>query len=222
MKRLALARTLLVLLLLCPTAHAADLAPGLAYVRAPAKTAKNGDTVQLPASGGSLILDLRRADDDTDLSAMVASLTAANRVPRRVILVLIAPETPASLRRIFETNRPSCITIGRADDSLKTDIAVTTTAEADEKAVAALASGTEPEKLIAENGDKPRFDESLLVREHAVGSEPSTSLDPEAKPADTASKPGDTVAPPAIADAVLQRAVQVYRGLVALKKIPAR
>lgn len=182
------------------TARAADLAPGLVYVRSSDATA-----IAKALESGSVVLDLRT----------VTEPVAPLRVPRtRVLLVLISPATPAA-------NLPGAITFGRAAPGFKTDIAVTVTAEADDKAVAALASGTEPEKLIVENGDKPRFDESLLVREHAAGAEPSTPPDPAAKPAD-APKPADTVAPPPVVDAVLQRAVQVYRGLVALKKIPAR
>ncbi len=175
------------------TAHAADLAPGLAYVRSADATviAKSLET-------GSVVLDLRT----------VTEPVKPLRVPRtRVLLVLVSPETPA-------VNLPGAITLGRAAPDFKTDIIVTTTAESDTAAVTALAAGTAPETLIIENADKPRFDESLLVREHQHGFTPS-------EPADPAAKSSDTPAPPVVIDAVLQRAVHVYRGLVAIKKIPA-
>ncbi|MEZ0217514.1 MAG: hypothetical protein ACAH89_10290, partial [Rariglobus sp.] len=175
------------------TAHAADLAPGLAYVRSADAT-----VIAKALESGSVVLDLRTVTDP------VKPL----RVPRtRVLLVLVSPATPAA-------SLPGAITFGRTAPDFKPDITVTTTVEADNKAVAALAAGTAPEKLIVENADKPRFDESLLVREHHTGAEPSAPADPAAKPADPAAQA------PAVVDAVLQRSVQVYRGLVALKKIP--
>lgn len=175
------------------TAHATDLAPGLAYVRS-----ADTQVIAKALESGSVVLDLRT----------VTEPVKPLRVPRtRVLLVLVSPATPAA-------NLPGSITFGRTAPDFKTDITVTTTAEADDKAVAVLAAGTAPEKLIVENADKPRFDESLLVREHQTGAEP-------AAPADPAAKPSDASTPPVIIDAVLQRAVHVYRGLVALKKIPA-
>lgn len=193
MSRLAV--LLALVLAFVTTTHAADLAPGLAYVRSADAT-----VIAKALEAGSVVLDLRS----------VTEPVKPLRVPRtRVLLVLVSPATPT-------VSLPGAITFGRTAPDFKTDITVTTTAEADDKAVAALASGTAPEKLIVENADKPRFDESLLVREHQTGAEPSTPADPTAKPADPAAQP------PAVVDSVLQRAVQVYRGLVALKKIPAR
>lgn len=193
MKRLGFLLSLI--LAFVATARAADLAPGLAYVRSADAT-----VIAKALEAGSVVLDLRT----------VTEPVKPLRVPRtRVLLVLVSPATPAA-------SLPGAITFGRAAPDFKTDITVTTTAEADDKAVAALAAGTAPEKLIVENADKPRFDESLLVREHQTGAEPSVPADPAARPADPAAQP------PAVVDAVLQRSVQVYRGLVALKKIPAR
>jgi len=176
------------------TAHAADLAPGLTYVR-------SADAVVIAKAleTGSIVLDLRTVTDE------VKPL----RVPRtRVLLVLVSPETPS-------VHLTGAITLGRAVPDFKTDLVVTTSAEAETLALNALAAGTAPETLIVENANKPRFDESLLVREHQTGAEPTAPSDPAAKPADPVAQP------PAVVDAVLQRAVQVYRGLVALKKIPA-
>jgi hypothetical protein len=185
---------LLLVLAFVATAHAADLAPGLAYVRSADTT-----VIAKALESGSVVLDLRT----------VTEPVAPLRVPRtRVLLVLVSPETPA-------INLPGAITIGRAAPDFKTDLTVTTTAEAETLALNALAAGTAPETLIVENADKPRFDESLLVREHQTGPESSS-------PAARAAKPTDAPAPPPVViDAVLQRAVHVYRGLVALKKIPA-
>lgn len=173
------------------TAHAAELAPGLAYVRS-----SDATVIAKALESGSVVLDLRT----------VTEPVAPLRIPRaRVLLVLVSPTTPA-------VNLPGAITLGRIAPDFKTDLVVTTTAEAENLALDALAAGAAPETLIVENTDKPRFDESLLVREHQTG---PSSAPPAGKPADA------PAAPPAVIDPVLQRAVHVYRGLVALKKIPA-
>lgn len=181
-------------------ARAAELAPGLAYLRT-----TESQAVAVALAKSSVVLDLRA---ETDAVAPV-------RVPKnRVLLVLVSPKTPA-------LNLPGAITVGRADPSLKLDLVVSTPAESDDKAVAALASGEAPEKLIVENAAKPRYDESRLVQEHRNGAA-ETPRDPapadEAKP--DAAKPA-APEPKPVFDAVLQRAVHVYRGLVVLKKIPA-
>jgi hypothetical protein len=183
------------------TSRGGELAPGLSYLR-------STDTAVIAKSleSGSVVLDLRT----------VTEPVKPLRVPRtRVLLVLVSPETPALLL-------PGAITLGRAAPDFKTDLTVTTTAEAETLALNALAAGTAPDQLIVENADKPRFDESLLVREHQTGSAgfPAGSEDP-ATPSAPDTTPPAPPAPPVVIDAVLQRAVHVYRGLIALKKIPA-
>jgi hypothetical protein len=186
----------LLALALIGTAHAAGLAPGLAYVRS-----TDAAVIAKALETGSVVLDLRT----------VTEPVKPLRVPRtRALLVLVSPDTPA-------VNLPGAITLGRAAPGFKTDLAVTTTAQAETLALNALAAGTAPETLIIENADKPRFDESLLVREHHTG---STGF-PDGSEDSPAAKPAAAPAPPGIIDPVLQRAVHVYRGLVALKKIPS-
>lgn len=196
-------RLVALFLFLRVAASAADLAPGLSYLRT-----TDPQAVAAALASGSVVLDLRAATEPVP----------AVRVPRtRVLLVLVSPKTPAA-------TIPGAITLGRADPALKTDLAVTTTAEADDQAVAALASGSAPETLIVENTAKPRYDESRLVHEHRNGSAetPSDEAAPAASPGETpaSAKPAEPPPKPVV-DAVLQRAVHVYRGLVALKKIPA-
>jgi hypothetical protein len=62
--------------------------------------------------------------------------------------------------------------------------------------------------------DKPRNDEAMLAREHlpdsALGDEPADSSPPGSGPKKTA---------PALIDRVLQRAVQLHRTMVALRRI---
>jgi hypothetical protein len=197
MTRLRTVTCLLLLALGC-SLRAAPLAPGLSYIR------PDTDTTAQNLGAGSVILDLREVTDSKSADALLASLAAPLPL-RRITLVLVAPETPSALRRRVAT-LPRCISIGRVDESLKTDITVMTAPEADLASVKSLASGSAPETLVIANANKPRFDESSLVREHQNGVS-------DEKPAGE-----ETKAPPAV-DAVLQRAVQIYQGLVALGKI---
>jgi hypothetical protein len=189
-----------VLLALGITLRAAPLAPGLAYVRPETENAAKS------LAAGSVIIDLREVTDPTSANTLLATL--ATPVPaRRITLVLLSPETPLLLRQRVAT-LPRCITIGRVDEALKTDISVATPPDADLASVKTLGSGSAPETLVIANTDKPRFDESTLVREHQSGQIEET---PSAETTDAPAKPA--------VDAVLQRAVQIYEGLVALGKI---
>jgi hypothetical protein len=182
---------------------AADLAPGLAYLR---------PGTELSPQTGSAVIDLRTVTDETVARPLLAAIEPGKTNERRILLVLVSPETPSGVRRQLAT-LPRCLTLGRADpeSDFKTDISVTTSAEAERKALEALAAGTAPEKLLVENADKPRFDETSLIREHTAM--PETAItEEEAKPASA------NPAEPAPVDAVLQRAVQIYRGLIVLKK----
>ena len=192
--------------------HAAEIAPGLAYMRPGMKLA--------PATG-SAVLDLRYVTEESSATPLLAAIEPGNANDRRIILVLVSPETPSGLRRQLIA-LPRCLTIGRAAPGLKTDIVVTTSAEADRRAFDALAAGTAPEKLLVENADKTRYDEASLVREHNGATEPidgaDQTLKPESlNPAERAANPTTPAAPGV--DAVLQRAVQIHRGLAVLKKL---
>ncbi|MDF3057165.1 MAG: hypothetical protein K0R17_1380 [Rariglobus sp.] len=184
---------------------AADLAPGLAYLRPGA---------DITPQTGSAILDLRSVTITNEASAapLLAALQPGDSNVRRIVLVLVSPETPPGVRRQLAT-LPRCLTIGRAAPDFKTDITVTTSAEADRRASEVLAAGAAPEKLIVENADKPRYDETTLMREHTAGPEPTDSLEVTTS-ITTPSRPAE----PVVVDAVLQRAVHIYRGLVVLKK----
>jgi hypothetical protein len=182
--------------------RAAELAPGLVYARPGADTRL--------AAGASVILDLRYVTDDTTAHALLAPLKSPADSARRVILALVSPETSARLR-VQLAGLPGVLTVGATAPDFKTDITVAVSPADDRRAFDALAAGLPPEKLIVENADKPRRDESALVREHTGAAEP-----PSGKPAETRSA---EPAKPVPVDLVLQRAVQIHRGLVALKKI---
>ncbi len=187
--------------------HAAELAPGLAYLR---------PGLDPTPETGSAVIDLRYITNETAAAPLLAAVQPGNANAHRVILVLVSPETPAGLRRQL-TGLSRWLTVGRAAPGFKTDIVVTTSPEADHRAFDALVSGTPPEKLIAENASKPRYDESALVREHTNGPEPVKDTEPETSSPSTPAVPAAPGAP--VFDAVLQRAVQIHRGLLVLKKL---
>lgn len=204
-------------------AAAVELSPGLAYVR--------GDTPPEEAlkalEAGSVVLDLRFIADDS-VATLLSRLKTFRTHPKRIVLVLLSPETSADARKQLAAILPGGITLGRAAPDFKTDIVVTTPADTDKRAHDALRAGTPPEKLIVENAAKPRFDELALVREHRAGPEaPEPAA--TAAPADTtpvapaADSPAAATPPakpaPVLIDSVLQRAVNVYRGLVAFKRL---
>lgn len=207
-RRLILALTA-TLAFAAPQLSAVELAPGLAYLRPGADIAPQT---------GSIILDLRMLPDDEAAAPLLTAVEPGTANPRRVIIALVSPETPVGVRRQLAA-LPRCLTVGRVEPEFRPHIAVTTTAEADQRASTALAAGTAPEALLTENSDKPRYDEAMLIREHTVG--PAPLVPPESSAAaapETAESAPSPKSEPVPFDAVLQRAVHIYRGLVILKK----
>ncbi|MET0262428.1 MAG: hypothetical protein ABW223_05995 [Rariglobus sp.] len=203
MKRLGLIVALTVLLAV--GLRATSLGPDLSYIRAGTDVA----TATKSIGNGSAVLDLRYATDEAAAAPLFTAIKSAPANPQRILIVLLSPETSLGLRaRLAGLSR--ILTVGRAATDFKTDIVVTTSSEADRRAFDALVAGTPPEKLMIENADKPRFDESTLVKEHATGIAAEHPT-PSKTEADAPEKP--------LVDAVLQRAVHIHRGLVALRKI---
>jgi hypothetical protein len=109
------------------------------------------------------------------------------------------------------------ITIGRASADTTPDITIESTGDEERRAYAALEHSSSIESLITENADKPRNDEATIMRARA---------DPNGGQTDTSSPDGVTPAgkkaeppPPLLIDHALQRAVQLHRALLALKRI---
>ena len=202
-------------------AIAVELTPGLTYVRG--DTAPDAAVKALEA--GSVVLDLRFAADDS-VATLLSQLKTFRSHPKRIILVLLSPETSADARKQLAAILPGGITLGRAATDFKTDIIVTTSADADKRSHDALLAGTAPEKLIVENADKPRFDELALAREHrhetaepAATKEPAPASETPAAPDQPAATTPPAKPAPVLIDSVLQRAVQVYNGLLAFKRL---
>jgi len=210
---LKLAAIILCVLALSRLAPAApELAPGLFYLRPSAQVETTSIAVDTPA----VVIDLRQMTpaDANAANALLTALKPTGATSHRLILALVEPDTAPALRTRL-AQLPRCLTLGRTAPDFKTDLGVNTTAEVAQLALAALASGTPPEKLLADRLEKTRYDESALMREHS--GEPKMAVKKSLE-----EQPGDKVTPlePAAAtDAVLLRAVHIYLGLVALKKL---
>ena len=231
MKRLRLA-LLLGLLSLAPGLHAAttpagrteDLGQGLTYVL-PATDKAGGLALFKTVSSGPAVLDLRYFSSDARARDWIEAIKTFSS-PQHVCFVLVSPEISPDLAAGLSEGIRDCVTIGRISPSLKTDIAVSTTAENDRKAWEFIRQGADLGKLITAVLDKPRYDEAVLAKEHAAevngtDSAPSgDAADTDDASADTPKKEVKTPPPPRpLVDAVLQRAVQIDRGLVALRKL---
>lgn len=185
--------------------RAVELIPGLAYLR---------PGTERVAQTGSAVVDLRYTTDDDAAASLLAALEPGKTNTHRVVLVLVSPETSPGLRNQLAA-LPRCLTIGRVATDFQTDITVTTPAEADRRAFDALEAGTAPGKLIVENTDKTRYDETALIRDYTSG--PALSKAPELA-SDAPKEPAKPAEPPVV-DAVLQTATHIYRGLTVLKKL---
>jgi hypothetical protein len=189
-----------------PLPAANDLGQGLTYVL-PAAIAKGAPV--LPP--GSLVLDLREPKFSTGESAAWLAALRARTAGQQVCLVLISPATPAPLLAALAAGMRGCVSVGRAAPGYRPDNAVETDAASDGQASAALVGGTRPADLLIENATKVRHDEVELAKAHAAGKAPPDEGDDL--------KPDASVAATPI-DRVLQRAVQLHRGLLALGKLP--
>ena len=184
-----------------------DLGQGLVYYRG---RELPQDLPSTPITGrpGACILDLRFAKAGESEAATLRAWVKFNVSTRTPIFVLENAATASSLLAALPGNGPSGLIVLAPEASRTTpDIAVRVSPEDDRRAYDALESGAPGESLLRDFPDKPRIDEAYLEKEHLSDNEA-----PE-PPADK------TLPPRPLVDAVLQRAVQLHRGLVALKRI---
>ena len=224
--------TLLFLVFLLPSSlHAAlekELGQALAYLRvtdAGTDASLAVDTIERRAA---LVLDLRSLSADAKFAEAIHTALAKPPAPHAVRFVLINSTCAPELIAALNDTLPHVISIGPRSAAITPDIAVSISDEEDRRAYAALADGTALEKLITDNHEKPRYDEARLVQDHANGVIPpdsllpadaeddSVTIDPETEKKTTDAKPK---APPPPVDLVLERAQQIHRTLLALKKL---
>jgi len=197
-----------------------DLGQGLTYVR-PASGNAESLALLKAVTAGPAVLDLRYFSAGEHAADWLAAIKAF-ATPQHVCLVLVSPETSSALLAGLTASAPDCITIGRTSPALNITIAVDTSADIDRKAWDTIGKGGDLEKLITAPLDKPRYDEAVLAREHAADLNGDDSDAKDDTAPDAAKKPDDPkipAKPKPLIDAVLQRAVQIDRGLLALRKI---
>jgi hypothetical protein len=232
MKKICSFLFLLIVLAVAPGLQAAlekDLGQALAYLRVTDARADLAATLDLIERRPALVLDLRSLTSDAGTAETLQAALAKQPAPHAVRIVLINSTTAPALIAAISVNLPSVITIGPHSAAVSPDIAVSITDEEDRLAFAALTAGASLEKLINDTRDKRRYDEAKLVQDHANGVTPPDSVlpadaeddsvtadpAPEKKSTDTTKK----TEPAPVIDLVLERAVQLHRSLLALKKL---
>ncbi|MEY4939665.1 MAG: hypothetical protein RIQ93_1400 [Verrucomicrobiota bacterium] len=154
------------------------------------------------------IIDLRYVQGDKDAAVALVAWVKFHAAPRTPIIVLANADTHPALLAPF-ANRgggPAVLVVGLPGAAFVPDIAIDTSAEKDRLAYDALEHGAELLTLIAENPDKPRYDEASLSRDRSTEAESAA----DARKAAVNSPP---------TDATLQRAIHLHRALRALKKV---
>jgi hypothetical protein len=193
-----------------------DLGQGLAYLRIHSVSAAEADLRKVLPSAGALVLDLRYATADESAPALVRSVLTG-RPAGSLLLVLVSPATPASLAPVIAAS--TALTLGAPGSVPAAKVVVQTDAAADRRAFDALDTGTELPKLISGRIEKDRFDEASLVQEFKNGDHdpaPPAPPDPTAPKSEASSAKEKPT--PATIDRVLQRAVNLHRALLALKR----
>jgi hypothetical protein len=182
-----------------------DLGQGLAYYRVHTLPA---DLPSIPGGRpGACVLDLRFAKSDEAAAMALRAWIKFNASARAPVFVLENSETNPAILSSVPEGVAGLLVLAPELAKLGPDIAVRVPPDADRRAYDALEKGAPVESLLSDYPEKSRVDEEYLEKEHL-----SDSDAPDAE----AGKPS---APPPLVDAMLQRAVQLHRGLLALKRI---
>ena len=190
-----------------------DLGRGLFYERIHAVPADlpTGD----PLRRHPCVLDVRYTHGNSGEAVALLAWLKFHANPRTPVFLLVNRQTSPAL--IAPLASPAAVAglvvLGTAGSGFDPDIAVNANPAAERRAYLALEKGASVDSLITEKIDKPRTDEALLVREHLSD---SALEDQDPDPPAEGAEP-KTLAPPF--DAVLQRAVQLHRALLALKRL---
>jgi hypothetical protein len=184
-----------------------DLGQGLAYFRV------TNAPADLPGDAGKqpCVLDLRYARADANAPQLLSAWLRVHAQSEHPVFVLANNSTAPALLRILADNRkvPGLLTVGIAAPAFSPDFPVSQSPAEEQRAFDDFAKGTSVTELTTDNPQKQRNDEASLSR------------DAQADTAETeaATKPSDTPDRATHIDAALQRAIQLHRGLKALKRI---
>lgn len=208
-----LARVLCLAAACCALAHPAaaatlvrDLGQGLTYYRV--HDIPQDQPAPLSGRPGPCVLDLRFAKADELGASALKAWVIFNVSAHAPIFILENSQTdPALLAVLPARGPPGLVVLAPFSAHIAPQIAVLVSPEDDRKAYDALEKGADIQSLLSDDPNKPRIDEAYLEKEHIADS-------------DAPEVPTDKPLPPRpLVDAMLQRAVQLHRGLLALKKI---
>lgn len=198
-----------------------DLGQGLAYHRA---SSLPGDLPPAsPARPQPLVLDLRYATGDADAGTALAAWIKFHAAPRTPVFVLANADTAPALRAAFADREHAAglIVLGVTSASFTPDLALEADPATERRAYEALNDAGSLPALIAPPIEKPRHDEARLTAEwrpdRTDNGKPALPPD-HGKRAAAKSAPAAPTQPPLV-DVTLQRAVQLHRSLLALKKL---
>jgi hypothetical protein len=182
----------------------ADLGEGLGYFRVHELPA---DLPTLPGGrAAACVVDLRYARSGGDGAAALRAWARLNASPRTPIFILENSGTAGPLRAAFSgAGIAGLVLIAPSADHLSPDIAVQADEGDERKAYDAYEKGAALASLLSDYPDKPRVDEAYLEKEHIPDGD---APDPESGP----------LPPQPLVDRLLQRAVQLHHGLLALKR----
>jgi hypothetical protein len=183
-----------------------DLGQGLTYYRV--HVIPQDQPAPVSGRPGACILDLRYAKSDELGASALKSWVMFNVAPHSPIFVLENAGTDPALLAVFPARGPvGLVVLAPKSARIGPNVAVAVSPEDDRRAYDALEKGADIRSLLSDYPDKPRIDEAYLEKEHIADS-------------DAPEIPTDKPLPPRpMVDEMLQRAVQLHRGLVGLKKI---
>jgi hypothetical protein len=192
-----------------------DLGQGLSYYRIQALP----DDLPNPAAVGArpCVLDLRYVHGgDAEAGALLGWLRRQGGIHTPVFLLANSDTSGALLAPL---NSPDAVIglviVGASAPGFSPDVGLRVAPGDERRAYDALAQGATVESLVADRVIKSRNDEAMLARARLSDSEADAAESPPAAAADAA-KPAS---PPPLIDPVLQRAVQLHRSLLALKRL---
>lgn len=193
-----------------------DLGEGLQFFRAHVLPA---DLPSDKAKTGPLVLDLRYTLAETDAARALEAWLKFRATDHTPVFVLFNTDTALSLRDLVASveGRPGLITLGRPTATFTPDIAIDCPAEEERKAYDALEKSPSVDSVLRENLDKPRVDEASIMHARAESSNGAPESAASEHPTSTEKKSPPPASNPI--DRPLQRAVQLHRALVALKRL---
>lgn len=223
---------LFIVLFTSPGLHAAiekDLGQALLFLRVTDASADRSLMLDTIERRPALVLDLRGLNCEADFVAALHSALVKPPLPHAARIVLINAATTSTIVAALDDDALlSVITLAPRSAKVTADIQIAITAEEERRALETLSNGTPLEKLITYSRDKRRYDEAKLVHDHVNGVTPSDDELPADADDDTVTTEPTTKKktngaekkteqPPH--DLVLERAVQLHRSLLALKKL---